>query len=81
VLVKVHIETSWAFEFRNVVSHANQAKIRPNFQKYSKKTKRPNNIFAAKQLLKTVKLSQFGRKKAKFPTQAKILCEILLLMN
>jgi len=65
VLVRMHMMTFWVFKFRNVVPHIILVTIRPNFQKYSKKTKQ---IFAAKPPLKTANFSQFGLKKAKFPT-------------
>jgi len=50
-------------KFRNVATQAKEANIRPNFQKYSKRSKK---IFAAKLLLKTAKFSQFVPKRPSF---------------
>jgi len=51
--------------------------IRPTLgQIFENAQTRPNKIFAAKPLLKTVKFSQFGREKTKFPT-----CCILVIVG
>ena len=51
------------FNVQNLLPHENWGEL----------PKRPNKIFAADPLMKTAKFSQFGRKKAKFPTLLPIL--------
>ena len=56
------------FKFQNVVSHANEAKIRPNFEKSLNEAKQ--NI-ATKQFLERVK----------FPTLIDRTCNEIMLLN
>ena len=51
ILVRMHIETFWAFKFRYVV-------LLQNLQNYSKKAKKPNIRFVAKIHLKKDKISK-----------------------
>jgi len=67
LLVRVYMERFGRFKSQNVVTHLQQAKIQPSFQKYSQKAKWSNQIFAATTLLKVAYFSCFAAKKTKYP--------------